>query len=588
MSDKDQKRKAAVYAAHSLKPGLFAKLSKHPGIGKYELFALLIIALAICLRLLLAAIGWPATNSDESTIGLMARHIAYNGEHPVVFYSRNYLGAVEAYLGAAFFRLFGPSVFTLRLGVILLDALFFASMYLLTSLLYTKKLALFVLLLLALGSSAMFLRELYATGGSTQTLLFGTLAFLLAAWLSLTYRQDLPRDKRQLRFAGYAGWGLVVGLAIWSDLVVLPVLLMASLLLLLFCWRDLRSLASLCLLLGFITGVFPLIVYNLQAAPGQDSLSMIIGLFQGGKDMASAHTLPQLIRGIAATLDMSLPTATGDPFCSVSAVDYPIDASPHALPCTILHSVWSTGYIIFWTLAVLLTGRALWKLRAAMQAGAPERRQEFVLHSARLCLLASAAIALVSYAVSSAPQGLPHSHARYLLTLLIVTPALIWPIWSTGSTPPARDTLEQRFARSRSATILHQGLLLLIALLFLMGTISIESDLSSSQQANQQQDELIARLEQMGITHMYSDFWICNRITFVSQEKIICGSTDNTLLPTHNYYAPYYTIVHADPHSAYIYTYDIFQQADLLHKADRLGHGFRRFVFAGYIIYQPV
>ena len=574
--------------AHRLKQGLLAKLSKQFGIGKYGLFALLIIALAIGLRLLLAALGWPTTNSDEDTIGLMARHIAYNGEHPVVFYTRNYLGAVEAYLGAAFFRLFGPSVFTLRLGIILLDALFFASMYLLTSLLYTKKLALFVLVLLALGSSAMFLRELYATGGSTQTLLFGTLAFLLAAWLSLTYRQDLPRGRRQLRLAGYAGWGLVVGLAIWSDLVVLPVLLMASVLLLLFCWRDLRSPAPLCLLLGFIIGVFPLIVYNLQAAPGQDSLSMIIANFRGGKNMASAHTLPQLIRGIEATLDMSLPTATGDPFCRASAVDYANDASPHTLQCLILHTGWSTGYIILWTLAVSLTVRALWKLRARMQVGSPERRQEIVLHCARLCLLASAAVALVSYAVSSGPQGLPHSHARYLLTLLIVTPALIWPIWSAASTPLAKDALEQRFARSRSAAILNRGILLLIVMLFLIGTISIASDLSSSQQANQQQDEFIARLEQMGITHMYSDFWTCNRIAFVSQEKIICGVTDSALIPGHNYYAPYYTIVHADPHSAYVYTYDIFQKADLLHKADRLGHGFRRFVFAGYIIYRPV
>ncbi len=611
-------------------------MSKHLGIGKYGLFALLIIAFAICLRLLLAGLGWPPTNSDESTIGLMARHIAYNGEHPVVFYTRNYLGAVEAYLGAAFFHLFGPSVFALRLGIILLDALFFASMYLLTSLLYTKKLALFVLVLLALGSSAMFLRELYATGGSTQTLLFGTLAFLLAAWLSLTYRQDLPRGRRQLRFAGYAGWGLVVGLAIWSDLVVLPVLLMASLLLLLFCWRDLRSLAPLCLFLGFIIGVFPLIIYNFQAAPGQDSLSMFIANFQGGKSMNSAHALPQLIRGIEATLDMSLPTATGDPFCPAAAVNYPTDATPHTLQCTILHSGWSTGYMILWTLAVSLTIRALWKLHARMQADSPERRQEIVLHFARLCLLASAAVALVSYAVSSGPQSLPHSHARYLLTLLIVTPALIWPIWSAANTPLAKDALEQSFARSRSVSIpgsvnspemdgiapgdhqgrhyilavtsvkcsgdpggrqehsqtlvsiLNQGILLLIVMLFLIGTISIASDLSSSQQANQQQDELIARLERMGITHMYSDFWTCNRITFVSQEKIICGVTDSNLIPRYNYYAPYYTIVHADPHSAYVYTYDIFQKADLLHKADRLGHGFRHSVFAGYIIYQPV
>src|SRR5258708_19833235 len=131
MSNKDQKRKATVYA-HRLKQGLLAKLSKQFGIGKYGLFALLIIALAIGLRLLLAALGWPTTNSDEDTIGLMARHIAYNGEHPFVFYPRNYLCAVEPYLGAAFFRLFGPSVFTLRLCIIFLESRFFSTIYLLT------------------------------------------------------------------------------------------------------------------------------------------------------------------------------------------------------------------------------------------------------------------------------------------------------------------------------------------------------------------------------------------------------------------------------------------------------------------------
>jgi hypothetical protein len=190
--------------------------------------------------------------------------------------------------------------------------------------------------------------------------------------------------------------------------------------------------------------------------------------------------------------------------------------------------------------------------------------------------------------VSSGPQDAPHSHARYLLTLLIVTPALVWPVWSAASKPLVKETPERRFARSRAAVILNRSILLLIAMLFLMGTISIISDLPSSQQANQQQNELITRLERMGATHIYSDFWTCNRIIFVSQEKIICGVSDSTLIPSHNYYPPYYTIVHADLHSAYVYTYDIFQKTDLLRKADRPGHGFRRFVFDGYIIYQPV
>ncbi|HAG98724.1 MAG TPA: hypothetical protein DCL75_07675, partial [Ktedonobacter sp.] len=95
-----------------------------------------------------------------------------------------------------------------------------------------------------------------------------------------------------------------------------------------FCWRDLRTLAPLFLLLGFVIGMFPLIVYNLQAAPGLDSLSMLVSLFHGGPSMHTAHTLPKLIQGIEGTVGMSLPTATGDPFCSVPAVEYAIDASP--------------------------------------------------------------------------------------------------------------------------------------------------------------------------------------------------------------------------------------------------------------------
>src|SRR5205085_10751389 len=134
-------------------------------IGTYELVALAIIAFAVLLRVVLAAGGWPQTNSDEDTMGLMALHIANRGERPIFFYGQSYMGAFEAYLGAALFRLFGISVFTLRLGTILLFALFLVSMYLLTSLLYTKKFALVVLILLSLGSSVILDTQLTALGG---------------------------------------------------------------------------------------------------------------------------------------------------------------------------------------------------------------------------------------------------------------------------------------------------------------------------------------------------------------------------------------------------------------------------------------
>ena len=564
---------------------------KHLRIGTYELYALLIIAFAISLRILLVSLGWPPTNSDEGTMGLMARHIAYNGESPIYFYGYNYMGALEAYLGAGFFRLFGSSVFTLRLGVILLDTLFLLSMYLLISLLYTKRFALGVLVVLSLGSNAIFLRELYVTGGSTQTLLFGCLAFLLATWLALTYSRELSLHRRWQRFAAYGVWGMLVGLGLWSDLVVLPYFIMAGLLLMAFCWRDLRSLAPLCLLMGLVIGAFPLIMHNLQASPGQDSLSTFVQLFHGS-GVQAPRKLAQYIQGIKATLDVSLPTATGDPFCPAPAVNYAIDGSPKSTTCKIIHSAWSLSYLLLWTLSVLLTVRVLWKLRSALKGWSFEEKQDIIVHFARLFLLAAAGVAIASYAVSSAPLGIPHSHARYLVGLLIVTPAILWPLWS-GASNGGRWSLAQDATKRRSTGAwvkagACRGLLLLVAVLFLIGVVNTFSDVPSAQAANQQQDELIANLQHIGATHIYTDYWTCYRLALVNQEKIICGVLDDNLQPTHNRYAAYYPLVKADPHTAYVFTFDLFQKTSLVQKAHLSSSDFRRFVFDGYVVYQPI
>src|SRR5947209_20259377 len=131
-------------------------------IGPYEVAALVIIALAVLLRLILTARGWPETDSDEGTMGLEAMHIAFRGEHPIFLYGQNYMGMIEAYLGALLFRLFGVSLFSLRLGMVILFALFLVSLYLLTSLLYSKKLALVSLALLSVGARNFLIPDMRA------------------------------------------------------------------------------------------------------------------------------------------------------------------------------------------------------------------------------------------------------------------------------------------------------------------------------------------------------------------------------------------------------------------------------------------
>src|SRR5437588_4611366 len=203
------------------------KILKQLNVGMYDGGAIAIIVVATLLRLLVIGQGWPVTDSDESTMALMTLHILNRGEHPTFFYGQNYMGSLEAFLGAGLFHLFGPSTFTLRLGLVILFALFLLSIYLLASLLYSKKLALVVLILLSLGSEGMLKQQLLAIGGYPETLLFGALVLLIASWLALSSNRDIAPPV--LRCLVFGCWGLAAALGLWSDLLIAPIVLAAGL-----------------------------------------------------------------------------------------------------------------------------------------------------------------------------------------------------------------------------------------------------------------------------------------------------------------------------------------------------------------------
>src|ERR1035438_2853630 len=100
-----------------------------------DLVIFAIICIATLLRLVLIHFHWPVTNSDEGNMGLLARHIAYNGELPIFFYGLPYMGPIEGYIAAPLFHLLHPSTFALRLGLLPFFPLFLICMYYLTRLL---------------------------------------------------------------------------------------------------------------------------------------------------------------------------------------------------------------------------------------------------------------------------------------------------------------------------------------------------------------------------------------------------------------------------------------------------------------------
>jgi hypothetical protein len=550
-----------------------------------------ILGAACILRMLLAANSWPLLNSDEGTIGIMALHIQH-GARPIFFYGQNYMGALEAYLGALLFDIFGVSLFALRLGLLLLFAGFLVSMYLLTRLLYTKNLALYTVLLLSLGSNAVLSRQLSAIGGYMETIFCSALAFLLALWLALAVANPGTRGKRwRWRLVGYLAWGLVVGLGLWSDLLVLPAIFCSLLMILIFCWRDLLKGALIPLLGGLGLGALPLIIYNLGAAPGMDSWSNLRG--QQGQ-----VALSLLWKQIKNTLDVGIPIITGSPLCHFSELPelqlLGFEPSRRMTPvCHLLGRSWSLAFLFFLAISSVAVLGTLWLLwrRWRRQAWSAKNRLELVRYSARLLLIACALLTIIAYLRSVASLNGPAIFSRYMIGVWIALPAVLWPLWI--GTVWIVGELSRKIVLwfARGSKVFCGGGLLLILCVSLFGTSVTLKEIPEARAADAQERQLIDGLLGKNITHIYTEYWTCNRIAFQSQERVICGVLNFekcTLVSKVNRYQPYYDTVSKDANSAYVvpmqYSCDKAIEARLRQKNIE----YRRFELANNIVYQPL
>lgn len=565
---------------------MLKRLLKRVPASSYGLAAFVLIAFAVILRVILVANHWPPTDSDEGTMGLEAMHIALRGAHPIYLYGQNYMGVIEAYLGAAFFHLFGVSLLTLRLSMIFLFALFLVSLYLLASLLYSRRLALVTLALLSVGAINIILPELRAVGGALETLLFGTLSLLLTTWLALTAGQERRDHLRGRRLLAYGGWGLVVGLGLWSHLLVVPFVLAGIVILLGFCRREWRTWAIPCIFVGFLIGSFPLIYYNLTAPLSQNSLTVALTVGSASNTGVPLSQVP-FIKHIVGTLLYSLPIASGfSPVCNLQDLPLFGPTSSNTALCSIVQGGWSLGYLALLVISIAMSAVPLWKLRRSRKAVAVEPRtgadaqelhRTMVIHVARLLLAGCAALTILLFVASPLSAEKPWS-TRYLIGLLIALPAVIWPLWrGIGNSVPANQW--RRFWLACRC-----ALILLVGFVYLAGMIGIVQAVPDAQTVYQHDQQLVHDLERHGIVRFYSDYWTCDRLSFLSQEQIICGVVDINLRPGLNRYAPYMAIVAADPHAQYVFLIGSFTNAADHNPA--LSH-YHRLVLDGYVVYEP-
>ncbi len=498
------------------------------------------------------------------------------------------MGALQAYLGAFFFQLVGISIFSVRLGLVLLIALYLICMYALTSLLYSKKFALFTVALLSLGSSGVLTIQLTAIGGYPEILFFGALIFSLTSHLALTTRctSEQSSKLRIRRTLAYGLLGLAMGLALWSDFLIIPCVAAAGTLIGLFCWRDvLRTWAGISLVASFSIGILPIILYNLSATPGNSSWNAVL------YTASYSHILEiSPLQRISGVLLISIPTITSvypscaiaEPLSTIHSIAGFFPAGP-LWPCLLIHSSWVFGLVTLWGIAVSLAIYAIWKSRRTRKIWSLEERQHIIRASARLLILASAALACFLFAASARAGATPRSASRYLICVLFATPTVLWPLWH-GLTIHS-NTLRRSMRWSQGMFVVRVGLLLIITFVLVQSTIDIWHEIPAAQNVYQQQGTLVQDLQHIGATRIYSDYWTCGILIFRSDEHIICSNLDNNLHPGLDRYMPYYYLVRSTTHPAYVFLPNAPQLRALAQHSQLLQKWYQRYVFEGYVVY---
>ncbi|GCE16064.1 ArnT family glycosyltransferase [Tengunoibacter tsumagoiensis] len=549
--------------------------------GRAEIGLVGIVTIAVIIRILLIAQGWPGTNSDEATMGLMALHIANNGELPIFFYGQNYMGALEAYLAAGFFHFFAPSLFALRLSLVIMFALFLFVLYALSCLLYSRKVALWSCLLLSLGSVEMLTRQTKAVGGALETLLFGALAMLLSTWLVLSWSPTYGFKEYRQRSWLYLCLGVSIGLGIWSHLLIIPFVGMACLLLLCFCRRELFSLGGLALCCGILCGAFPLMLFNLQH-PSENSLITFLHLNNAGGMATTSTTMQEhsLWDSLLGTTLFSLPLATGaTPICMASTT--PGVWRGQLSSCMVWQGIWGGTFLLLLSCSTCLVAYQLFRLARLYKQSADTMkvRPQIVRLVARVFLLLCGWGTIFSYLLSPAPALVPITSARYLVGLLIVTPTLVafllecpLPLFS--------------FRRVLEKVSLSLAVLLVIVLGY--GTYTAFLQVPDVQKINEQQEALIQNLLQRNVTDIYSDYWTCNWLIFQSRERIICSVVDDSLEQGQNRYPSYQDEVKMAEKAFYLLPSGSSGDKNLQQRLSLLQIPCQQITIENYHLYVPV
>lgn len=440
---------------------------------RWSALALLLIAGGTLLRV---AANFPVHKSpidaDVLLTGVCACMIL-DGDAKV-FLADTRVGAVECYAGAALFRLFGVSRFTLGLVSPLMALLMLGACWSFFRRIFERPVAVAALALIAFPMPV-------AHFWSSLPAHYPTLMFLCAAILAAAARNaDLP----QPRFDG-AVFGAAVGMGLWLSLLSLAVSAPAALWL---AWRNrplLRDRRWLALTAaGFAAGAAPLLAYNVRYP---------FGSFTRNFAVRSLGIPLDPWANLRVTVETKLPDLL---------VWFDAERRVVATPFR------TAGVIV---VAVLFCSAAILALRDALRRGS-DRSKEDRRRRAGWFLLAGVALLTVAVNTFSQAGSLHGMNTRYVL------PAYFFFAASLGWMLVAMAKRSRVAAAAMAALVLSYN--------FSAYSLPGQTHRNELELQAALDDQVAAELERRGIELVIGNYWTAWPFAFLTRERVAaigCG-----------------------------------------------------------------
>jgi hypothetical protein len=489
--------------------------------------ATVVSVVAIAYRVYAIATTVPALGADESIIGIMAQQILAGAQFPAFFLRQHYMGSIEAYLAAPFVGLLGPTTAAVRAGTLLLYGVFYWAMYWTTRRLYAPWFAVVVVGWLGFASDRLLRQQLQANGGHEEVLAFGA---LLAG---VTF--VLCRPARPARGGWwYAAWGLLVGLGLWSGPLFVTTAVPMAIAVMIFRWRDLIRWPGLTVVGGVLLGMLPMIVHNLRLPAGVGTLPDVLAYNPQG---AGGFSLRQHLHGTR----LAIAYATG--VCDRDCRPRQLDWSKFSFPLLLAAGI--TTVVV-----------GLW--RSARPGSAdPDTRARY---GVQLAIAAGAVGTLALYLQSvhsGAPDYLVWHNARYLNSLVLATPVLLWPAWRLCAR--ARDA-----AYWRAAAVLGVVVLVLNVVAATSASVSAVGAGGAAERVQQaRQSALLAYLTEHQIDRLYTDYFTCMPLIYSSDATVLCAAVEPGLRRGYDRWLPFRQAVDQAPEQTFAFLTDSIQDQDL-------------------------